>query len=309
MAPSPSSPVGAETTGESLRVLLTGANGFIGRHVLENLGREFDMRVLVRSAGVFADGVDIIRYSDPSESAVDEAVRGVDVIVHAAALLHGSREEMWKANVELTERLLSLATTYGVGHFIYLSSENVGQGQVDLYSASKRAAEAKVTKFPLHTILRPTVVYGSGDTKYVTRLARMVQRLPLVPMLGMGRNRFQFLFVEDLVAVILSTILKPIPGVYVIAGIDNVSYREFMQTLMRALGRKRPVLPLPLFMLKPIAWILDLVMSNPPITPGQLANLGNDRCYEMAQTCELFGYVPTSLEDGLKALVAEEFAG
>jgi nucleoside-diphosphate-sugar epimerase len=287
-------------------VLITGANGFLGSTLMKSLMSSFAVNCLVRDPNFRSENAAIFYFHEYGDEAVEQAVSRSNIIVHCAAMLHGKKKPMWNANVMYSRRLLNLAEKHSIAHFIFISSENVQQQLSDLYTTTKRVAEEDVKKYKNHTILRPTVLYGPGDSKYVTRLIHIIKGYPMVPILGNGENRFQFMYIDDLVKIITSSIVKGIYGTYVVAGPQSVTYRSFMTQVLNCLELRKPVVKLPTALLKPFSYVLEAFLSSPPLTHTQLENLKKDRNYNIARIVRLFEYVPTPLDVGLKKLIAQE---
>lgn len=173
------------------RVLVTGATGFLGGHLVEECARRGDrVRVLVRpGTGVglvpAVPGIEVVRGDLTDPRSLPAAVRDVDVVLHAAARARdfGTRAQFWSANVTGTESLLVAARRAGVGRFVHVSSPSVvmsGEHQLDidestaypaaflnLYSASKAAAERAVlaanARDFITCALRPRGIWGPRD--------------------------------------------------------------------------------------------------------------------------------------------------
>lgn len=287
------------------RVLVSGANGFLGKNLVHALQDSYRVNCLVRDRNYRNNKATVYYFQTYEDASFEESISYSDVVIHCAAMLHGRNTEMVDTNVRFTRMLCSLARRRGISHFIFISTENVQQGNRDLYTVTKRRAEDEVRMLKQHTILRPTVLYGPGDRKYVTRLTQLARKLPMIPILGTGKNRFQFLYVEDLVQVIKASFQHGIYGTYVVAGPESISYNEFMGKLLRILGLTKPIFRVPIPILKPLSYVLELFFRSPPLTHSQLENLRKDRNYAIDETTKLFDYSPTPLEDGLRKLVAE----
>jgi nucleoside-diphosphate-sugar epimerase len=292
---------------EIKRILITGANGFLGKTLLNELKTSHQINCLVRDRGFTDDKANVLYFQGYEDNAVEDAVSTTEAVVHCAAMLHGKKRAMYAANVLYTKLLLQYAEKYKIKHFIYISTENVEHAYSDNYTATKTMAEKEVKRFKNHTIFRPTILYGPGDKKYVSRLISLIKKLPVVPILGKGRNRFQFLYIDDLIQVITATLKRNITGTYVIAGPESVTYEDFMATVLQELGIKKPIIRIPIFLLKPIAYILDVFLPSPPLTPTQLNTLSEDRDYDIGDAVKLFKYTATPLEAGLKSLIAQDY--
>jgi uncharacterized protein YbjT (DUF2867 family) len=176
------------------------------------------------------------------------AARGVDTVVHLAASIRdqpaGSIEEL---NAVATYRLVRAAEGAGVGHFVLFSAIGASAHHRARFFRAKALAERAVRKSSLpHTIVRPSIVYAPGD-QYLTLLEHM-SLLPVVPMPGSGRARFQPIWAEDVAACTQALIEGRAPDdrtVYELAGPDTLTHEAIVGLALRAFGRRRPVVPIP----------------------------------------------------------------
>src|ERR1041385_3255169 len=205
-----------------MNIVITGANGFLGSHVAESLKNKHNVTCLVRKK-INIPGANVVVFHSFRENAIANALQNADVIIHIAAQLHGPLDEMMESNVSFTKHLVELANSSGVKYFIYISTENVTQGNQDIYSHTKALAEKEVAAFSPSLIIRPTIIYGPGDSKYVGRLVNIIKKYPFVPVLGNGKSKFQFVYAGDLVKVIDAGINSFITGTYTIAGPESLS--------------------------------------------------------------------------------------
>lgn len=212
-----------------MNILVTGAGGFIGRHLVAVL-RERGHRLLVmtRQPASAFNGVEYV--ATPSICSVDElrrCLRGVDVVVHLAGIAHRSKEtfsreyheELRQVNVNLTEALYRAASDVGVGKFIFLSSiasltsRNLGRVSdltspcpSSMYGESKLAAEKAICTISQsggvdYMIIRPPVVYGMGNPANMKRLAEIVKSGIPLPLKSVV-NRRSFIYVGNLCDII-----------------------------------------------------------------------------------------------------------
>jgi NADH dehydrogenase len=291
----------------ALKVLVTGANGFVGKNIVSRLKSNFSVNCLVRNKNYKNAGVKTYYFNTYEDKSLEDSVANSDVIIHTAALIHGKRKDMFSANVLFTKKLISLAKKHKIKHFIYISTENVEHDLNDIYTETKRNAEKEVKTFKNHMILRPTIMYGIGDEKYVTKLIRMIKKYPLIPVIGSGKNKFQFVHVQDLCIIIENAIKNNITGTYVVAGPESITYNDFTDLLFNEIGVRRATIKIPVPILKPIAHLLNSVFTFPPITPAQLDNISKNREYDIRKIVNIFKYRPTPLREGLQKLLKAEF--
>jgi nucleoside-diphosphate-sugar epimerase len=287
-----------------LRIAVTGANGFLGRHIVDKLKKKFIITCLVRR-NVTIPGTAVKIFETYDDKIVEDVITDSDIVIHAAAQIHGDEKIMTEANVRFTKKLVALSGKGKTKYFIYISTENVNHGSTDIYTKTKRLAEEEVKRFAHNLILRPTVIYGPGDIKYVGRVIKIIEKFPVVPVLGSGDSLFQFIYIDDLTEIINQAVVKEMDGIYTVAGPQSYTYNEFMYTLMEVMSTKKGLFHTPLWILKPISYILNMLFKNPSLTPTQLDNLAMDRIYDISKIITTFNYKPTELSIGLKKMLTE----
>src|SRR5665213_1242275 len=258
-----------------LVVLLTGANGFVGRNVVPVLAAN-DMIVRKAMRERLSEPNTVIIDAIGPETNWDEALRGVDAVVHLAARVHHPREEhasdIYRSiNTEGTLHLARCAAKAGVRQLIYLSTILVNGASTDgrppfreqdpvaprgVYGLSKAAAEAgleamaKDTDMSI-TVIRPPLIYGPGALGNFRLLVEAVERGVPLPF-GSFRNRRAFLGVENLASFIVHRLAHPGDkfDVFLVADDEQVSTPQFIRRIAGAMGTKPRILPFPLFVLK-----------------------------------------------------------
>ncbi|QQO36627.1 NAD-dependent epimerase/dehydratase family protein [Bradyrhizobium diazoefficiens] len=247
-------------------VLVTGASGFVGRHVVPDLVREgWSVRRAVRSPKGLDDEV-VVETVGP-DTDWTAALEGVDAVVHLAARVHHKHEEhavqlYRNVNIAGTLNLARSAATAGVRQFIFISTvlvhgrTNEGRPPFSeddiltprgLYGMSKAAAEAGLRMLARDSdmnisVIRPPLVYGAGAKGNFELLTRVVNfGLPL-PFAAI-RNHRAFLAVQNLSSFILRRLVHPDSAsnfeIFLVADREQVSTPEFIERMARASG-KRP---------------------------------------------------------------------
>jgi len=237
-------------------VAVTGATGFIGSHVVGQLGRAgWRVRILTRRVPAnaeFADvAVDAVIGSLEDARAVARLVRGADAIVHAAGRIKArSHAEFFAANATGTRLLVEAAIAAGNRpRFVLLSSIAARQPQISDYAASKLAGEAELTRLDGElpwSILRPPAVYGPGDRETLAFFRALRMGLAMLPPV---RNaRLSLLHVGDLAAAIAAILDAPsaVPGVQELDdGHGGYGWDEMIGIAARHLGVRPLRLPIP----------------------------------------------------------------
>jgi NADH dehydrogenase len=232
-------------------LLLTGATGQVGSALLRRLLDEgVQVRCLVRDPRRLGPSrvrvqIALGDLSDPPS--FRNALRGVDTVVHLAAAIRdqpgGSIEEL---NGIATWRIVRAAQRAGVERFVFFSALDASAQHRTRFHRAKAAAEQAVRETDLDwTIVAPSLVYAPGDA-WLTLLARM-SLLPVMPMAGLGRARYQPIWAEDVAACALAALRAPAGERrrYELAGPETLTHTEIVRLVLDALQRPRPLLKLP----------------------------------------------------------------
>ena len=299
-----------------MRIAVTGAGGFLGGHLARGLRAEgLDVLPLVRAA----------RGSDPEGArvlaevlAAPAALQGVDVVVHAAAVRHryGVGEEAYReANVALAEAVLRAAAGRA-RRFVYVSSVGVygwpDRLPVDesfpfaprtTYSASKVVAEGVVARVARdlgveHVIVRPTIVYGPGDTNgMLDKLARMI-RSGTYLLVGPGENTLHHTYVDDVVRGIRAAAVSPAAAgeAFILAGPETTTLAELSELVARQVNRPLRRVHVPLGLARALASVVDAaalrgwVRREPPINHEKLDVMTLPIAFDAAKAQRLLGF-------------------
>jgi UDP-glucose 4-epimerase len=309
-------------TSDRPRVLVTGANGFIGRHVAPVLARGgWTVRRAVRRSMGTKDEVVIQSLGGASDWR--SALQGVDAVVHLAARVHqrneGPKFDLYRdINVDGTLHLARSAAEAGVRKFTFVSTilvhgrSNDGRApfsEKDVltprgsYGMSKAAAEAGLRELSLETgmqvtVIRPPLVYGAWAKGNFAFLARAVkQRIPL-PFASI-RNQRAFLSVENLASFILQRLTEADKGfeAFLVADQEQVSTPEFVERLARAANMRPRMFPLPMPMLKGLLTIA----GQPEAYESLIGSLKLD----LSKAAATGWRPPITLDEGLRRAVAE----
>lgn len=232
---------------------VTGATGFIGRHVVSELAaRGYRLRVLTRrkpGEGLWPDVAPETVHGDLADgTALQQLVRGATVVVHLAGLIKGrSREHFFSVNREGTGALAAAVRAHAAqAHFLLVSSLAARRPELSDYAASKRAGEdlaVDIIGRPI-TVLRPPAVYGPGDRE--TLLFFRLARRRIVPMPGPPSARVAVIHVSDLSRAIADLAAAEPRGSIATALADGrpqgYSWREILLTAGQAVGNPLPTL-------------------------------------------------------------------
>jgi uncharacterized protein YbjT (DUF2867 family) len=235
-------------------LLLTGATGAVGSQLLPMLLESGQpIRCLVREPRRLGDRRvsvqitlgDLAELSDPY--LLRQALRGVDTVVHLAATIRDQPpRRIEELNGLATVRLLRAAESLGVKRFVFFSALNASRTQRTRFFRAKALAEQAVSSSPLDSIVfAPSIVYDHSDP-WITLLRRF-SFLPVMPVSGSGQARYQPIWARDVARCVVNA-LEDRGGAdrYELAGPETLSYDEISDLVSRASGRPRPLLHIPL---------------------------------------------------------------
>jgi nucleoside-diphosphate-sugar epimerase len=199
-----------------LKIALTGATGFVGRTVVnEMLGVKHSVTALVRdvSRANLPRDVRLVSGDLQNIAALDELTTGADVVIHVAGLISAvKRADYFVANEQGTRNVVQAALRHGVKRFVHVSSLSAREPQLSSYGASKLAGEAVLSNEMSTVVLRPPAVYGDGDRATLPLLKALTQSLAFIP--GRADARFSLIHVKDLARVIVEAASTTRTGVF-----------------------------------------------------------------------------------------------
>ena len=300
-------------------LLVTGANGFVGSHVVPALldaGHRVlalvrddagEAQVLRRLPSAQRAGVEIRRGDVTRPDTLPAAMAGADGVVHLAAIPRDrdGGATLRLVNTEGTRNALKAATDAGVRRFIHLGALGVADDPALHYGSSKAKASALVRESGLDwTILSPSLLFGPRDG-FFNILAGLVRMSPgIVPLTGSGSARFQPMAIGDLARVVTLAVGDPatIAREYELGGPRHWTYREIMAEVLRGMGKRRVMLPMPVPLIRLVAGVAEALRIPFPVATDQLRQLKYDNTCEPDAVRRAFGFDPQPMEGGLAYL-------
>lgn len=315
-------------------VLVTGASGFLGRHVCDALVRRgVAVRGLVRRADAsLAPGVASVTGDLEDLASLRSVAAGVEGVIHLAAHVHGSSADpaaVRRVNTDATVALLEAAAAAGARDFLFASSvKAVGESSVDpwnestapapadWYGRSKLEAERRIhaaaERHGIHApVLRLPLVYGPGMKANALQLFKLVDRGVPLPF-GSVHNRRSLLFTGNMVAAAIAAIESPQGNdTFFVSDDDDVSTPMLVTGIARALGRPVRLVPVPVGLLRAGALVGDVLSWAFPfrLTSAALDRLVGSLAVDCSRLKARTGYIPLhSVAEGLR-ITAQWYRG
>lgn len=224
------------------RILLTGANGFVGNYFLKK----------------YSSSYEIITFSFLNDNFVNLDLSNIDVVIHCSALVHQMKGASWeqyeKININQTIQLADKAKKSGVKHFIFLSTikvygeesnkhcyENSRTNPTDYYSISKLKAEDSIrniesSNFKI-SVLRCPLIYGAGVRANFANLINLIKKAPILPFKNI-KNKRSLVFVGNVCFILHRIIFLEKRGIFLSVDDKALSTTDLIQMIAKYLDKK-----------------------------------------------------------------------
>jgi len=306
-----------------MKVLVTGASGFLGSHLIEGLleaghavrglSRNVPTGVRLHGGAEYVDGVDV----GDASTLTSKMFADVDAVVHLVGIIQeaGKKQTFQRIHVDGTRNVVETAKAGGfAGRIVYMSAIGTEKDAPAEYSRTKYAAEQIVVGSGLpYTIFRPSLVMGK-DGEFVAQMAELIKYgglpfkapVPVIPVPGSGLNKFQPIYVDDLVSCVVKSLTDESTSgqTYEVGGATQVSFNELLAGFARSMNVKKPMVHAPVPILRVVATVMEAIMPKPPVTRDQLANLGRDNITQSHAITDVFGVTPLSFDNMLSRIYA-----
>jgi len=304
-------------------IFITGATGRVGQHLVKALlERGEKVRILAREKKIPFENVEVFYGDITNTNVLKNAVKGVDVIYHLAAVVDylAPKELMYKVNVIGTKNILDVSEGK---KFIYLSStaamgknlkdnpanENTKCKPTDYYGMTKLEAESMVREKG-GIIIRSVDIFGPGFTEGYNYVIRGLENGTL-PIIGSGQNFIHWIHIDDLIQALLLAKDKGRPGeVYIVAGKEVKTLKECFELLCKYLNVKPPSTRKSALLAKLYSRFkvakYKINKKRPDVIPAYVDKIISNRTFDISKAKRELGFDPKiSYEQAAKEMVEE----
>jgi uncharacterized protein YbjT (DUF2867 family) len=288
-------------------ILITGATGYIGRHLVARLVAQGERpRCLVRDTRraatiLAADKVELVQGDTLTPSSLAAAMQGIETVVHAAFMTADLKQSAGnhyaETNVQGTKNVIQAAKEAGVRRLIEISGLGTRPDKPGSYMEGRFLAEKMLKESGLDwTIIQPSVLFGK-DAPFIKGLADLIRTSPIVPLIGGGKILFQPIYVEDVVTVIMHVLEEPERTknkTYTIGGPAYISFTQVIDVLLQTMHKSRLKAPAPMALVGVGAAMMEAVLPKPPLTKAAMALFMFDNTTDLTSVERDFGFTPMS---------------
>ena len=290
-------------------ITVVGGSGFVGRYVVKHLAEAgYRVRVICRNPDA---ALHLKTAGDPGqillvsgnigkpESLAGKLDGSFAVMNLVGVLFEKGTQNFASLQAKGAATLAKVAKAAGAERFIHMSALGVDKAFGSEYARTKLEGEkAVLAAFPAATILRPSVIFGAEDN-FFNQFARM----PILPLIGGGKTRFQPVYVDDVARALLAAVERADTqgNIYELGGMTTYSFRALMDYINATLRTRKPLIKIPfgLAMLMGLKWEIISKISpfRPLITRDQVRLLRHDNVVSAgAKTFADLGITPQPLE-------------
>ncbi|HEU4742013.1 MAG TPA: complex I NDUFA9 subunit family protein [Meiothermus sp.] len=277
-----------------MNVLVVGGTGFVGTHLARRLLQQgHRVQVLSRRATGSVGGARYIRGNAATGEGLAPAMKDAEAVIYLVAIIRERGDQTFRqAIVEGTRNTLEAARAAGIRRYLHMSALGTARGTGSRYFEAKAEAEELVRASGLDwTIFRPSLIFGEGDDFFGGVLRGLVRGgtqnglwyppAPVIPQIGDGRFPFRPVWVGDVAEAFAQALEKPqtIGQTYPLVGPQEYTFRELILRVRDRLGSRKPLLPIPIF-------LMDLAVPWLSRIPGFPLTMDQYRMLKVGNTAD-----------------------
>ncbi|MCW5849059.1 MAG: NAD(P)H-binding protein [Anaerolineae bacterium] len=288
-------------------ILVTGAGGYVGGHLLERLKERGEpVRGLVRGAAsaekVKRAGFEAVQGDVTDRPSLERAMQGVNTVIHLAAI----NRERGKMTIDLVNRqgtvnVVDAAKAAGVTHIVNVIGLGADPTRSEPLPRSQGEGLVAIQNSSIpYTVITPSVIFGRGD-EFINTIAGLIRLAPILPVPGTGEALFHPVWVGDVAEAVMRSLAEPgrYQGVFPLGGPEIMTYNRIVATVAQVMGKPCLRVPMPLFLLKPAVSLMNATLAKPPVTPALVDLLGRPNVANPNTALTVFKLKPKRLADGI----------
>jgi len=296
------------------RIFVTGANGFIGQHLVNFLANNgYEVWAMLRKGSIpgfdLQKNVKVVVADLLDKKSLLVGIPKRSVVINLAANPYDPVLS-FKVNVEGTQNLVVACKRNKVKSLIHISSQATKIENKGVYAITKLKSDEIVKKSGIkYVILKPSLVYGEGKKGLFNKIKILVSTLPLVPVFGNGKTKVNPIYVKDFCKFVelIQQNSKDYGSVYDIGCLKSVTYNDVYLKIIKALGKKTKILHVPVWMGLLGAKVFEtLKMKHPPFFVDNVLGSTQETNCDPRTVINKYNYLPMKFNDGVKEVFFKE---
>lgn len=284
------------------KIIITGANGFIGSFLLNFFSQKgFKVSAFVHHLPEKKlKGIKYILFNLGTE--INELeFNGIDYLIHCAYMKYGAGNNANEINYSGTKRLLSLSKKFNIKKFVFLSSLSAHKDAKSNYGKNKYHIEGL---FNLNNdlLLKPGLVLGNGGL--FLNIVDLIKKNKIIPLIGGGNQPIQTIHIDDLADAIFFAVENNISGKYAFAEREPITMKIFYQEIAVRLKKKIIWIYFPFFLAELFLKISSVVRISLPISRENLLGMKQSKSYDISNAIKQFQLQPKDYRKSLKELLS-----
>ncbi|HIQ49036.1 MAG TPA: complex I NDUFA9 subunit family protein [Aquifex aeolicus] len=265
-----------------MKVFITGATGFVGRYIVEELlnnGYQVyaGVRNLKKLENLFGEKVKGFKVNFEDKSSIRKVLEDIkpDFVIHLIGILYELPSKgitFYKVHYIFTRNLIEISKEIGVKKFLFMSALGTHNQAPSWYHQTKRLAEKEVINSGLnYTIFRPSLILGP-EQKLFFDMYKITKYIPIIALPDYGRYLFQPVDVRDVACAYIEALRNPETDkrIYELCGTKVVSFKELLRDIFSHWNRKVFMVPLPKRLMYYTALIIEKILEPPPFSSDQM---------------------------------------
>ena len=223
--------------------------------------------------------------------------------------LAGCTSAVSVAHIRFAPQIVDACRKAGVIRAVFFSStrrfSKIDDASVNAVIAGEEAVIASRLDY---TLLRPSMIYGPGDDRNISRLYAFLNRHRLMPIFGTGNNLVQPVYVEDVATATMDALWRTIAigRAYTLAGPQLMTYCDMIDTLAQVAGRLVLKVHIPLFVARPLVGLCEKWMPKFPLQVEQVRRMGEDRVFDISEAYRELRFMPRRFERGVREAITAQ---
>ena len=299
-----------------MKVFLTGATGFVGSHILQDLlEAKHTVVALVREGSesklpVNPEQLEIVQGDALNKSSYQESISGCDAVINLIGIIREFPQKginFERMHVRTTQFLVEAGLAKDVDRYIQMSALGVSHESDSKYFTTKARAEDMIRASGLnHTIIRPSLIFGPGD-EFINYFADIIRKFHTIPVIGHGKYRMEPVYIEDVSQTFVQSLDKPetMNQTFEIGGPERFEYEEMMHIVKRALGTWAITIHYPKSLMMTLASMLQYYKFF-PLTTDQIIQLFEENITDDDTVYKVFDIQPTPFEETINGYLNKE---